>query len=107
MSWFNIALGVLGGLCAVFGIYWAWREDYISWSDITELFSLAEVKDRVLEMFTSPAFVILYLLFVFLPIWVIPDFFHVKAPLTLPLYLRIIVSLIGIVIVDRIAAKIE
>lgn len=85
----------------IFGIWWLWKNDYLSWSIILDSISLDGLKETVLTIFSEPMFIGLYLAFVFIPIWVLGKYI---AP-TLPLYYKIGASIGGIWAVNLIMDK--
>ena len=95
----SIVLKILIGVGAIGGLYWAWRNDYISWGIIRDSLSLDGLKDTVITIFSEPLFILLYVLFVLAPIWVISDWI---AFYTIPIWQKIFLSIGGIWAVNRI-----
>lgn len=99
MNWLHLIenIALIGG--AIFGLIWAWRNDYISWSNIKGSFRTDGLKDMVYVIFSDPTFIFLYLIFVLAPVWVLTEWLKLY---TIPLYQKILLSLGGIFAVNQV-----
>lgn len=96
-----IWLQIILGIATIGGVYWAWREDYISWDIIKESLGMEQIKDMLLTVVTQPLFILLYVIFVLAPVWWFGEYI---AP-DLPLYYKILISIGGVWAVNLIMDK--
>lgn len=108
MSWVSIlelSIGIIGGIGL---LIYAWKEGYLDWEEIkyyiSEAISLDGLKQTVLTIFSKPKFIFLYLILVLAPVWVLTDLTKSVLPVV-PMYDKIILSLVGIWMVDYIMKK--
>ena len=89
---------IIGGIAVIGGIIYAWREGYIDWDRIKESLGIEGIKEMFLSLFTEPLFILLYLIFVLVPIW----YFGKYIAQDLPVYYKILCSIGGIWAVNQI-----